>query len=124
MNSWIEQINGYIEKIREYKESIKNAIIAKGKEIDSAKEIPIGDNLADYLHIIEEHLSQKFEGYFKSIGYDGIPEELLLTLQGQAKYISSNNKNDLKKALFIGADFKGNMSTGSLGNDFFTDAVA
>jgi hypothetical protein len=124
INIWIEQINGYIEKIREYKESIKNAIIAKGKEIDSTKEIPIGNNLADYSRFINDYLTPEFEGYFTSIGYDSIPEELLLTLQGQAKYMSSNNKNDLNKSLFIEADFIGNLSNNRRCILLFTDRLS
>lgn len=124
INIWIEQINGYIEKIREYKESIKNAIIAKGKEIDSAKEIPIGNNLADYSRFINGYLTPEFEGYFTSIGYDSIPEELLLTLQGQTKYMSSNDKKDLNKSLFIDADFIGNLSENRRCILLFTDRLS
>lgn len=124
MHSWIEQISGYIEKIREYKGAIKKAIIDKYKEINpNVGEINPGDDLSEYSSIIREYLIQEFETYFTTIGYKGIPEELLLTLQGQSKFNSSKNKEDLNKVLFVGTNFTGNISNNRRCFLLFTDSL-
>lgn len=124
MENSIEQISGYIEKIREYKADIKESIINKYKEINSdGDEINLGDNLSEYSSIIRDNLTQDFEKNFKTIGYEGIPKELLLTLQGQSKFNSSNNKEDLEKALFVGTNFTGNFNNNRRCFLLFTDSL-
>lgn len=123
-------MNDLIEKIGEYKNAIKNAIIVKYKEINSDEsEINPGDNLFEYASIIKQYLSLEFEEKFKRIGYDGIPEELLLTLQGQASYIASSDtpanrvKSCLSKSLFIGTDFVGDLDGNRRCVLLFTDKL-
>ena len=123
-------MNNLIEKISEYKNAIKNAIITKYKEINSDEsEINPGDDLSAYASVIRDYLSVEFEKKFQQIGYKGIPEELLLTLQGQASYIASSNtpenrdKSKLSKALFVGANFVGNLNNNRRCILIFTDSL-
>ena len=111
-------MNDLIEKIREYKAAIKGAIITKYKEINSDEsEIDPGNDLSTYSEVIRDSLSLKFEENFKEIGYKGIPEELLLTLQGQINYIASSDtpvnrvKSYLSKSLFVGTNFVGDLDS-------------
>lgn len=123
-------MNNLIEKISEYKNAIKNAIITKYKEINSDEsEINPGDDLSAYASVIRDYLSVEFEKKFQQIGYKGIPEELLLTLQGQASYIASSNtpenrdKSKLSKALFVGANFVGDLNNNRRCILIFTDSL-
>lgn len=114
-----------IANLNEYKASIIGAIKTKYKEINSGEELIIDEenNLSKYAEYIENYLIPEFEGYFTEIGYKGIPEELLLTVQGQVKYKETGKTDDLQYALFGGATFTGNLSSNKRCILLFTNSL-
>lgn len=98
-------MDSLINNLVGFKSDIKQALINKKKEIDGGTLDP-GNNISEYSKIITDELAPEFEFYFTSIGYDGIPKELLDTLQGQLKYNETSNITTLGKSLFVGTNLK------------------
>lgn len=115
-----------INNLSKYKISIIGAIKDKYKEINSGEELIVDEenNLSKYAGYIKDYLIPNFEGYFTGIGYAGIPEELLLTIQEQVKYNETGSKGVFKNALFIGSNYTGNISMNRRCILLFTDSLS
>lgn len=115
-----------INNLNKYKISIIGAIKDKYKEINSGKELIIDEEnkLNRYAEYIKDYLTPDFEDYFTGIGYAGIPEELLLTIQEQVKYNETGSNKAFKYALFIGSDYTGDLSTNRRCILLFTDSLS
>lgn len=116
-------MDNLINKLVEIKGAIKQAIIDKKREIDGG-ELDPGEDISKYSEKIIEYLTPEFEFYFTSIGYNGIPKQLLDTLQGQLKYNENFNSFNLKNSLFIGSNFKGDFDENRKCIILFTNSLS